>query len=333
MSRVLRSSLATNTIIGLVLAFVLFFLSGCSVVTNDFSADASGSAQVEAVTKKDDAAYLPGSADETTATIDGLEDIPEYSGKPYVEIGGNIPGFTKEQKSGRISTEYSNLDSFGRTGAVTALITPETLATDERQSIGMLKPSGWQLIKYDCVDGKYLFNRCHLWGYQNGGSDEIENLITGTRYLNTQGMLPFENEIADYVESTGNSVSFRATPVYSGDELVARGVHMEAYSVEDGGKGVCFNVYCYNVQPDIVINYATGESMLASTGAQSSGESAATSTDEIARDYVLNTNTKRFHYPECSSVDDMKEKNKRQFHGTRTEAIDQGYKSCGGCNP
>lgn len=216
---------------------------------------------------------------------------------------------------------------------MTALITPETLATDERQSIGMLKPSGWQLIKYDCVDGKYLFNRCHLWGYQNGGSDEIENLITGTRYLNTQGMLPFENEIADYVESTGNSVSFRATPVYSGDELVARGVHMEAYSVEDGGKGVCFNVYCYNVQPDIVINYATGESMLASTGAQSSGESAATSTDEIARDYVLNTNTKRFHYPECSSVDDMKEKNKRQFHGTRTEAIDQGYKSCGGCNP
>ena len=135
------------------------------------------------------------------------------------------------------------------------------MPTEERGSIGSVKPSGWQTVKYDFVDGKYLYNRCHLLGYQLTGENANEqNLITGTRYLNVDGMLPFENMVADYVKETDNHVMYRVTPVFDGAELVARGVLMEAYSVEDGGDGVEFCVYCYNVQPGVKIDYATGDS-------------------------------------------------------------------------
>lgn len=189
------------------------------------------------------------------------ETIPEYSGNPYVELNGNLPYFTDEELSTTAFELYSELDSLGRCGAGYANICKEIMPTEERGSIGMVKPTGWHTVKYDCIADRYLYNRCHLIGYQLAGENANEkNLITGTRYLNVDGMLPFENEVADYVNDTDNHVLYRVTPVFSGDNLLASGVIIEAKSVEDNGVGVQFNVYCYNVQPGISIDYTTGES-------------------------------------------------------------------------
>lgn len=191
------------------------------------------------------------------------EAIPEYSGAPYVELEGNQPGFAKEEMTLEVFENYSELDSLGRCGVAYANICPELMPTEGRESIGNVKPTGWATAKYDCVDGKYLYNRCHLIGFQLAGENaNKKNLITGTRYLNVTGMLPFENEVADYVKRTDNHVLYRVTPVFVENELVARGVQMEAYSVEDAGDGVCFNIFAYNVQPGVGIDYATGESWL-----------------------------------------------------------------------
>ena len=207
-------------------------------------------------------AWLSGSGQAVSAT---LEALPEYSGIPYVILDDNVPTFTEEERAETTSYEtYAPLDLIGRCGAAEACIGRDLMPEGERGSIGMVKPSGWQTARYDgVVDGNYLYNRCHLIGYQLSGENANEqNLITGTRYLNVDGMLPFENEVADYVQETGNHVLYRVTPLFRGMELVARGVQMEAWSVEDGGAGVCFNVYCYNVQPGVRIDYATGESQL-----------------------------------------------------------------------
>lgn len=195
-----------------------------------------------------------------------LDTLPDYGGSPYVELNGGQPAFAEEEKAGTVSYEtYASLDLLGRCGTAEACIGQDLMPTEERGAIGMVKPSGWHTVRYDgLVDGKYLYNRCHLIGYQLAGENANEkNLITGTRYLNVEGMLPFEDQVADYVQETGNHVLYRVTPVFRGTELVARGVQMEAWSVEDGGAGVCFNVYCYNVQPGVEIDYATGESRLA----------------------------------------------------------------------
>ena len=189
------------------------------------------------------------------------ETISEYSGNPYVELNGNLPYFTDEELSTTAFELYSELDSLGRCGAGYANICKEIMPTEERGSIGMVKPTGWHTVKYDCIADRYLYNRCHLIGYQLAGENANEkNLITGTRYLNVDGMLPFENEVADYVNDTDNHVLYSVTPVFSGDNLLASGVIIEAKSVEDNGAGVQFNVYCYNVQPGISIDYTTGES-------------------------------------------------------------------------
>lgn len=189
------------------------------------------------------------------------EVIPEYSGNPYVELNGNVPYFTDEELSTTAFELYSELDSLGRCGACYANICKEIMPTEERGSIGMVKPTGWHTVKYDCITDRYLYNRCHLIGYQLAGENANEkNLITGTRYLNVYGMLPFENEVADYVDETDNHVLYRVTPVFSDDNLVASGVIIEAKSVEDKGAGVQFNVYCYNVQPGISIDYIDGQS-------------------------------------------------------------------------
>ena len=189
------------------------------------------------------------------------ETISEYSGNPYVELNGNLPYFTDEELSTTAFELYSELDSLGRCGAAYANVCKEIMPTEERGSIGMVKPTGWHTVKYDCIADRYLYNRCHLIGYQLAGENANEkNLITGTRYLNVDGMLPFENEVADYVNDTDNHVLYRVTPVFSGDNLLASGVIIEAKSVEDNGAGVQFNVYCYNVQPGISIDYTTGES-------------------------------------------------------------------------
>lgn len=191
----------------------------------------------------------------------GSDEVPEYSGSPYIAINGNIPYFTDDEITTDTFESYAPLDSLGRCGVTYANICPELMPTQERGVIGEVRPTGWHLVKYDWVDGKYLYNRCHLIGYQLSGENaNVSNLITGTRYLNIEGMLPFENLVADYVHETGNHVLYRVTPVFEGDNLLASGVVIEAESVEDNGAGIMFNVYCYNVQPGVKIDYATGES-------------------------------------------------------------------------
>lgn len=273
-----------------------------------------------------------------------LDNIPAYSGQAYVELNGNQPTFTEDELVTESFETYSPLDSLGRCGVAYANVGLDTMPTEERGSIGQVKPSGWQTVKYDCVDGKYLYNRCHLIGYQlTAENANKENLITGTRYLNVEGMLPFENLVADYVKETENHVLYRVTPIFEGDNLVASGVQMEAMSVEDKGEGVCFNVYCYNAQPGVAIDYATGDSWLegdapASSGSDSSAvpeetSSGSTSTAEQEQEYVLNTSSKKFHRPDCSGVTSMSAANRQDYTGTRQSLIDQGYSPCGTCKP
>mgnify|MGYP005771179535 FL=1 len=198
-----------------------------------------------------------------TVSTGDLANIPEYDSSPYVILNDNKPEFTEEELNSEEFESYSNLDSLGRCGVAMANIglNLKPSPDQERESISSIEPSGWINKQYDIVDGGYLYNRCHLIGYQLTAENANEkNLITGTRYMNTEGMLPFENEIAEYIKETRNHVLYRVTPIFESNNLVANGVQLEAQSIEDNGKGVCFNVYCYNVQPGIIIDYATGES-------------------------------------------------------------------------
>ena len=285
-----------------------------------------------------------------------LREIPAYSGTPYTEVNGNKPYFTEEELTTQSFETYSELDSLGRWGVAYANVGQDLMPTEPRGEIGAVKPTGWHLVKYDNVDGKYLYNRCHLIAYMLAAENaNPQNLITGTRYLNVQGMLPFETKVCDYVKNTGNHVLYRVTPIFDGDNLLADGVLMEAYSVEDAGEGIQFCVFAYNVQPGIGIDYATGDNWAESSGTyQSTVASVAEETpvpqpetdtavqitpessapqESQGITYVLNTNTKKFHYPTCSSVDDMKEKNKQIYTGSREEVINMGYVPCKRCNP
>ena len=196
--------------------------------------------------------------------VDSAEDIlgvPEYSGNPYAEIGGNLPDFTEEELTTEPFERYSELDELGRCGAAYANVCRELMPVKEREEIYRIKPTGWRTDVYDFIDLQFLYNRCHLIAFQlTGENDNERNLITGTRYLNLEGMLPFENRVAEYIYQTGNHVLYRVTPIFEGNNLVASGVEMEAESVEDAGRGICFHVYVYNVQPGVEINYRTGES-------------------------------------------------------------------------
>ena len=285
-----------------------------------------------------------------------LREIPAYSGTPYTEVNGNQPYFTEEELTTQSFETYSELDSLGRCGVAYANVGQDLMPTEPRGEIGAVKPTGWHLVKYDNVDGKYLYNRCHLIAYMLAAENaNPQNLITGTRYLNVQGMLPFETKVCDYVKNTGNHVLYRVTPIFDGDNLLADGVLMEAYSVEDAGEGICFCVFAYNVQPGIGIDYATGDNWAEGSGTyqstvasvaeetpapQPETDTAVQITPELSAPqetqqttYVLNTNTMKFHYPTCSSVDDMKEKNKQIYTGSRDEVINMGYVPCKRCNP
>ncbi len=256
--------------------------------------------------------------------------IPEYSGKAYIALNNNQPEFTSSEITTKAFESYSSLDYSGRCGVAFACLGIETMPTEERGEIGMIKPSGWHSVKYDCVDGKYLYNRCHLIGFQLSGENANDrNLITGTRYLNIQGMLPFENMVADYIKETNNHVMYRVTPVFEGENLLCKGVKMEGYSVEDNGDGICFNVFCYNAQPSIKIDYKTGESYLIAKPT----EATTKESEKNEATYILNTSSKKFHYPDCSSVGRMSEKNKKEFNGNRRELISDGYEPCKNCNP
>lgn len=274
-------------------------------------------------------------------TVD-LAQIPSYTGSPYTVLNDNVPDFPESDFNTESFETYEKLDSLGRCTEAYANIGKDLMPTEDRGSIGKIKPSGWHTVKYDCVDGKYLYNRCHLIGYQLTAENANEqNLITGTRYLNVDGMLPFENMVADYIKETGNHVLYKVTPLYAGDNLVATGVQMEAQSVEDEGEGIQFNVFCYNVQPGIGIDYATGNSWqddLTPASDQSSvptEDSVASSPQEepVGTTYIINKNTGKFHYPTCRSVKQMNDSNKKEVTGNREDLISQGYSPCGNCNP
>lgn len=318
--------------------------------------DAESGAPSSAVTPppETEKQQAPSASPNITSPTFSLSAVAAYSGQAYVSVNGNVPFFTSEELTTVSFESYSELDALGRCGVTCASIGQDLMPTEERGSIGMVKPTGWQTVKYDIVDGKYLYNRCHLIGFQlTGENANTRNLITGTRYLNIEGMLPFENMVADYVKETGNHVMYRVTPIFESNNLVASGVLMEGYSVEDKGDGICYCVYAYNVQPGIEIDYATGDSNLIATPKQETTapstspaptpapeseqeqpvENTAPSNEPTSVTYILNTNSKKFHYPSCSSVDDMKESNKKDFYGTRDEAVSQGYSPCGRCKP
>ena len=278
-----------------------------------------------------------------SSSMVSMDDLPAYSDSAYVEIDGNQPFFTDtdKQETGSFE-EYSDLDYLGRCGTAYANVGQDLMPADgeKRGSIGQVKPTGWHTVKYDCVDGKYLYNRCHLIGWQlTAENANKQNLITGTRYLNIEGMLPFENMAADYVKETGNHVLYRVTPVFEGSNLVASGVLMEAESVEDKGEGILYCVYVYNVQPGININYATGDSSASGTNKTAETEQATQAVTQAAsqqtstESYILNTNTKKFHRPSCSSVKQMKESNKKSSSESRDALIAAGYDPCKKCNP
>lgn len=277
-----------------------------------------------------------------------LSGIPSYDGeKPYIEIHGNIPNFTAGDLQKDVFCEFSPLDSLGRCGVANAVISVNTMPAGERGEIGMIKPSGWQTPqqKYDFVDGKFLYNRCHLIGWQFFGDDTNvpENLITGTRYLNVTGMLPFENEIADYVKKTHNHVRYRVTPIFTGNNLVADGVLMEAMSLEDKGSGIRFSVFCYNVQPKVTIDYVSGKSRLTdavpetvpemgTTETVISKESSSTNypvledvTDISKYQYIVNISSKKVHLNTCSNAKKISHKNMRGYNGSLSDLTNAGY--------
>ena len=248
-----------------------------------------------------------------------IDEIPEYSGNPYVEIHDNVPIFSSKDMNTKSFESYSNLDSLDRPQVAYANVSKDLMPTKKRESIGSVKPAGWHTVRYKGIDGKYLYNRCHLIGYQlTGENANRKNLMTGTRYLNVEGMLPLENKVSDYIKKTNHHVLYRVTPIYDGDNLIADGVQIEAYSVEDKGQGVSFNVFCYNVQPGITIDYKTGDS--------------SRSNDNIIKEYkvtedtstyVLNVKTHKFHKPTCASVRLMNDVNMHQ-HGVQCGALQRG---------
>lgn len=303
--------------IPLLLLTLCLLLSGCG---GDASSDRENASEV-----KEAAQVTEQAADSRIAEPLDLTDIPEYSGEPFIVIDGGNPAFSEEEFTTASFESYSELDELGRCRAAYANIGEDLMPTEKRGSIGKVKPSGWHSVEYDNVDGKSLYNRCHLIGYQlTAENANEENLITGTRYLNTEGMLPFENMVADYIKETKNHVLYRVTPLFEGDNLVADGVQMEAVSVEDHGEGILFNVFCYNVQPGISIDYATGESQPDGGG---TGEKYADTS------YILNTSTHKFHKPSCSSVKQMKESNTQEYTGSRDELESMGYDPCKRCKP
>lgn len=264
-----------------------------------------------------------------------LDAIPAYDGRAYVAVNNNEPFFTDSDMTTTAFENYSDLDSLGRCGVAYANICKDIMPTEERGKIGMIKPSGWHTVKYDVIKDRYLYNRCHLIGYQLAGENaNPKNLITGTRYLNVEGMLPFENLVADYVNNTGNHVLYRVTPMFSGSNLVANGVLIEAKSVEDNGGGILFNVYCYNVQPGVGINYENGDSWLdGTTGSTSSGSDTSAAENSAADS--LNSETmvhitatgKKYHRAGCRTL------KKSDTEVTLDEAKSMGLSPCGICNP
>lgn len=350
-----------NTVIALILAFVCI-VSGCSVIDTPSSAVTDNPQQtaetiIQEETPIESEAEPDAIAEEenepkteinsslpTETTSFDINSIPDYSGIAYIPINGNIPFFTQADYTTTSFETYSPLDSLGRCGVAYACLGSNLMPTEERGNIGSVKPSGWQTIRYECVDGLYLYNRCHLIGFQLSGENaNTRNLITGTRSMNVDAMLDFENMVADYIKETDNHVLYRVTPIFEGSNLLATGVLMEGYSVEDDGDEICFNVFCYNEQPGIIINHADGSnraedgsapygSSTTNTKSQES-QSDGSTTNQRVSSYIGNKNSKKLHYPDCGSVKQMKDTNKVYLNCTRDQALAQGYDPCKNCNP
>ena len=279
--------------------------------------------------------YVLGELGEQTPNIPSvsLDTIPEFDAQnPYVIINENVPFFTDEEKVTESYELYGSLDSLGRCTVTIACVGKDIMPTEERGDIGSVKPSGWQSVQYDCVDGTYLYNRCHLIGFQlTGENANKQNLITGTRYLNIEGMLTFEDMVADYVKETGNHVMYRVTPIFEGNNLVATGVLMEGWSVEDSGEGICFCIYAYNAQPGVEIDYATGNSWLSSEKPpESSGTASGDSTtgDTEGGAYCINTSTDKYHLSTCTYASGS---NVQSTDKTAEELEAEGYVACKVC--
>ena len=253
-----------------------------------------------------------------------LEVLPVWDGAPYLVVDDNVPGFTDADVTTDSFERYSALDTLGRCGSAYACVSQALLSDEDRGSLAGITPTGWVNREYDFIDGKYLYNRCHLLGFQLTGNDASKrNLITGTRYLNIQGMLPFENKVADHVKDSSHHVLYRVTPLFREEELVCRGVQMEAYCVECGSDDpFMFHVFCYNVQPGVMIDYATGESTFSEIGLNSEKKT-----------YILNTSSKKFHDPDCANAQNISDKNREKIKCTREELIYRGYEPCGVCKP
>lgn len=309
----------------LVLFLTIMLLAGCSAAEGDTALSSYNQ-------ERTSNASLPSSEDddstdskESETESSSQETAPTAPQSPYEVLNNNVPEFTEDEITTESFEQYAELDELGRCGTAFACVGVDLMPTEERGSISRVKPTGWDSVKYDCVDGKYLYNRCHLIGFQlTGENANPQNLITGTRYMNVDGMLPFENEVADYVKETEHHVMYRVTPDFQGENLVANGVQIEALSVEDNGEGVSYNVYVYNIQPGIIIDYATGKS------SEGTLEPAADATGES---YILNTNTMKFHLPSCGSAKQIQAEHREDFEGEREDLLEKGYEPCGKCNP
>lgn len=270
-------------------------------------------------------------AKKNTKNSFSLNEVPKYNGKASVVVHGNQPYFTSREKQNTKSFEsYHKLDKLGRCGVAYANVSIDTMPTEKRGEIGQIRPSGWHTVKYSgVVDGNYLYNRCHLIAYcLTAENANKKNLITGTRYLNNEGMLPYETKTAQYIDKTKNHVLYRVTPVFEGDELVARGVRMEAFSVEDNGAGILFHVFIYNIQPGIRIDYATGKSELDPDYKESDSSSSSET-------FLLNRATLKYHRADesTSCAGRITAENKELYTGTREALESRGYTACGTCRP
>lgn len=353
----------TNRFFALFLSMIMLLsFAGCNSDTYDYTDSSTGqstistdedstinldsdsqiqseqSSAVESTDKKDSSSVTEKASGTTsvgTGTAKAVEpsSLPAYSGSAYTVVDGNQPNFSASELTTVGYEKYANLDSLGRCGVALASCGKEIMPVDgeERGSISSIKPTGWVQAKYDGISGGYLWNRCHLIGWQLSAENaNRQNLITGTRYMNIEGMLPFENMVADYIRETGNHVAYRIAPIFEGNNLVCSGVQMEAYSIEDDGDGICFNVYCYNVQPGITINYATGDSSgpsSSSTTITSSTEQNNTNDNQVASGkmvWIPKSGSKYHSNSGCSNM-----KNPSQV--TKEEAESRGYEPCKKC--
>lgn len=305
-----------------------------TVTTDTATTDKQDDRDTDVATSKD--------TPEPEPFVFSLDDVPEYNGRAYVKINNNEPCFDERDLTTESFERYSELDKLGRCGSAYANLSKDTMPVGERGNISDIHPAGWHTDSYDFIDGGNLYNRCHLIAFSLSAENANErNLITGTRYLNATGMKPFEEGVVEYIEKTGNHVLYRVTPIYNGDELIARGVEMEALSVEDEGAEIRYHVFVYNVEPGVEIDYATGDNRLSESRDPDPDpdnidktEAGGKTENDPTADYVGNKNTLKFHYPTCDSVNEMNPKNRAYYYGvTRQDMINMGYEPCGNCRP